>query len=126
MNRKKDFVDRRNQKRLPVKEGAFAVLRPQLTKLGKIIDISWSGLAFGYVVTGDENSETSEIDIFLSGNGFYLEGIPVEKISESRISKKYSMSSPPMKKCSVQFGELNDSQISQMNFFIKNHTKSET
>ena len=64
MNHRKDNKERRSFKRFRAKEGAFAVLRPQCTKLGQIVDISEGGLAFHYASTGNQKNGEHEVDIF--------------------------------------------------------------
>lgn len=124
MNQSKAYfdIDRRGHKRFPVRDGAFAVLRPQLNKLGQIVDISLGGLAFRYVFTGTHSNGSFEMDIFLAGNGFYLERVPIRTVSDFKMTKKIPMSSIPVRRCSVQFGELTPFQITQINHFLHNYT----
>ena len=120
MKRKK-FAERRKHKRYQAQEGAFAVVRPEFTKLGQIIDISHGGLAFRYCVTGPKANEALELDIFLTGDGFYLEKIPFETVTDRRMSKKFSHAYLPTRRCGVRFGELTRIQIAQLEYFIQNH-----
>lgn len=122
MSNWKDLFDRRNQDRSPALGGAFAVLRPQFSRLGQIIDISSDGLAFHYPVSGDQTNGSSELDIFLVGDGFYLEKVPFKAISDLKLAKKKFNGSIPMRRFGVQFGELKQSQISQLEYFIRNFT----
>lgn len=119
---RKDPVERRRHKRFQAQEGAFAVARPEFTKLGQIMDISRGGLAFRYVVTGSQGNGAIEVDIFKAGDGFYLENIPIKTIWDLRVPKKLSNGSLPMRRCGMQFGELTPNQISQLEYFIQNHT----
>jgi hypothetical protein len=118
----KDLFDRRNQDRSLALGGAFAVLRPQFSKLGQIIDISSDGLAIHYPVSGDQTNGSSELDIFLVGDGIYLEKVPFKAISDLKLVKKKFNGSIPMRRLGVQFGELKQSQISQLEYFIGNYT----
>jgi hypothetical protein len=122
MNSRNELGERRNQKRFRVLEGAFAVFRPQFTKLGQITDISRGGLALRYPITGNHSKGSFELDIFLSGNGFCLERVPIKTVSDIQMAKRFSTSSIPMRRCGVQFGELTKSQISQLEYFIQNNT----
>jgi len=121
MNRKEP-VERRKHKRFRAQEGAFAVVRPESTKLGQITDIGRGGLAFRYVVTGSQGNGATEVDIFLAGNGFCLENIPIQTIWDLKAPKKFSNGSLPMRRCGLQFGELTDNQISELEYFIQKHT----
>jgi hypothetical protein len=118
----KERIERRKHKRFQAEEGAFVVVRPQFTKLGQIIDISRGGLAFRYTLTGGEMSGSVELDIFLTGDGFYLERVPFKTVSDLKMPKKLSPRSLPMRRCGVQFGDLTHFHISQLAHFIENHT----
>lgn len=119
---RKEPAERRKHRRFRAQEGAFAVLRPQCAKLGQIIDISRTGLAFCYVVTGAKGNHAGEVDIFLAGDGFCLERIPIKTVWDHRVHKKFSNGSLPMRRCGVQFGELTPHQLSELDYFIQNHT----
>ena len=115
-------IERREHKRFQAEEGAFVVIRPQFTKLGQIIDISRGGLAFRYTLTGGEMSGSVELDIFLAGDGFYLERVPFKTVSDLKMPKKLSPRSSTTRRCGVQFGDLTHFHISQLEHFIKDHT----
>ena len=115
-------VERRKLKRFQVQEGAFAVVRPELTRLGQIINISYEGLAFQYPVTSHQENGASGIDIFLTGDGFCLENMSFEMISDRRATRKSSKVFLPLRRCSVRFKDLTDTQIARLEYFIQNHT----
>ena len=121
MKREK-LAERRKHKRFQVQDGAFAVIRPEFTKLGQIIDISHEGLAFQYAVTASQANGASELDIFLVGDGYYLEKMSFETVSDRRATKKSSKGSLPLRRCSVQFKDLTGIQIARLEYFIQNHT----
>ena len=118
----KEPVERRKNRRFLAQEGAFAVIGPEFTKLGQIIDISRGGFAFRYIVTGSQENGAIEADIFLAGDGFYLEKIPIKPIWDLKVPKKFSNGSLPMRRCGVQFRDLTHHQRSQLEYFIQNHT----
>lgn len=49
MYTRKELVERRKHKRFQVPFGAFAVLGPHSTKVGRIMDISMGGLTFRHI-----------------------------------------------------------------------------
>ena len=49
MINRKGLKERRKHKRFQVPTGAFVALGPHGKILGKVVDISVSGLAFGYI-----------------------------------------------------------------------------
>ena len=122
MERKK-LAERRKLKRFQVKDGAFAVVRPEFTRLGQIINISYEGLAFQYPVTANQENGASELDIFLAGDGFYLENMSFEAVSDRRATRKSSKGFLPLRRCSVRFKDITSSQTVLLEYFIQNHTK---
>ena len=122
---RKGLVERRKHIRYRAKEGALAAVRPQYVKIGQIIDISRGGLAFRYTVTDSQGNESHELDIFLIGEVFHLNRVPFKIISDLRINKKSSPSSLRMRRCGVQFGELTQNQIHELEYFIRKHTLGE-
>lgn len=119
----KKLAERRRLKRFKVQDGAFAVFRPESTKLGQIIDISHEGLAFKYPVTALQENGASELDIFLTGDGFYLENMSFETVSDRRATRKSSKGFFPLRRCSVHFKDITSSQTALLEYFIQNHTK---
>ena len=121
MERKK-LAERRKRKRFQVQNGAFAVVRPEFTRLGQIVNISHEGLAFQYAVTSTQENRASELDIFLAGDGFYLEKMSFETVSDRRATRKSSKGFLPLRRCSVRFKDITGTQIARLEYFIQNHT----
>ena len=117
-----EVVERRRHKRFQAEEGAYAAVRPQYDKIGQIIDVSRGGLAFRYMVSGSQEDASSELDIFLIGDGFHLDKVPFQTVSDEGIPERLSPSSQKMWRCGVQFGELTQMQILKLKEFILNHT----
>lgn len=134
-----DIDSRRSQKRYLVKDGAFAVLHQNSTKLAQIIDISMAGFSFRYSDTrfmdSDRSGEAflyhdhrtrlddfSKFDIFLVDSGIYLDQIPCKIISSFEIDENETSNSISMRRCGLQFDELKPAQVSDLEYFIKNCT----
>jgi len=67
MNSPPSHAEKRKSKRFLVSNNAYALLKqPQYKELGKIIDISESGLSFLCVNQGDWTEAPFVVDIFLS------------------------------------------------------------
>ena len=118
--------ERRKHGRFQVKNGAFAVLGavfwPHSTqKLGQIKDISMGGLAFSYMAREELSDESVRLGIFLAENRFHLREIPFETIWDVETEKE-PFSSITMRRCGVRFGKLTPNQISELKYFIRNHT----
>jgi hypothetical protein len=132
-------MSRRSHKRFKVKEGAFAVLFTNSSKLAPIIDISMAGFSFRYCdsqfIDNDRDGQAflyhnhrhqlenfSTFDIFLVDSGIYLDRIPCKIVSNFEIDDSDSSNSIPMKRCCIQFDDLVPDQISDLASFIKNCT----
>ena len=117
-------AERRKLSRRFPQDTAFAVLRPDFTKLGKIKDISRAGLAFRYIAYDGQTRNTPCIDIFLSGDRFYLSKIPSKIIYDNKIDEENQvfLSLFETRQCGLQFGKLRQDQATQLEFFLKNYT----
>jgi hypothetical protein len=122
MSNTKGQVERRKHRRFKVK-GAFIVLRPYDAKLGTIVDISMDGLTCDYFCAEDPSKESTTLDIFTDGD-FRLFGVPCRTISDFE-TLKTPLPSMRKRRCGVQFGELTQSQMSQLEDFIQNYTAGE-
>ena len=115
-------IERRKHKRYKVK-GGFVVLRPHDTKLGTIVDISVDGLTCDYFCEEDPSRKSTTLDIFTDGD-FRLLGLPCRTVSDFE-TLKTPLPSVRKRRCGVQFGELTQSQMSQLEYFIENYTTGE-
>ena len=132
-------ISRRTLKRYKVKDGAFAVLYQNSSKLGQIIDISMAGFSFRYsdsqFIDNDRDGKAvfyhdhrrrlenlTTLDIFLVDSGIYIDSIPCKIVSSFEIDEPESSNSISMKRCCIQFDELVPGQISDLTDFIKNCT----
>ena len=122
MTRNTIHTDRRKDTRFSAKTGAFIVLRPDYTKLGQIIDVSAGGLAFRYMASEKSTIHSAEMDIFIGNNGFHLARIPFETVSDVETGHDSPFSSITMRRSSVKFGRLTDSQMAELTHFIQNYT----
>lgn len=133
-------ISRRAHKRLKVKDGAFAVLYQNSSKLGQIIDISVGGFSFRYsdsqYIDNDRDGKAflyhdhqnqldgfTDIDIFLVDSGIYLEKIPCKIVSDFEVDEREDPISVPMKRCCIQFDRLAPEQISDLKYFIDHCTE---
>ena len=119
------IVERREHKRFLVQEGAYALIKDNSSKLGQIKNVSMGGLAFSYIVNEEQMHESFKVDIFISGQGFCLKNIPSKKISDFHIDNKLPFTTFAVRQVGVQFNELNHSQLSQLDNFIRDHTTGE-
>jgi hypothetical protein len=118
---KTGFVERRHYERFEAKKGAFVALKGSARKLWQIIDISKGGVAFRYVVNGEEVEESSELDILTADTRFSLETLPFKCVSEFEMTNELSLSFR-LRRCSVEFGKLTQFQVSKLERFIRERT----
>lgn len=115
--------DLRAYKRYVLKKNAFAALGRGITMVGRINDISKGGLSFEHISNLDLQEPNPEIvDIFLPGNEFYLADIPCTKVYDIPIQSG-SVFAPSLitKRCGIKFNFLTDSQLDQLEHFIRVH-----
>lgn len=120
-----EFVERRRLKRFKVKEGAFAVLMPDSKRLGQILDLGKGGLSFLYIDTGEGANGSTQLDIFVAGNGFYLSKLPVHIVSDIQVPNKIPINPIVMRRQGIQFGELTLEQTSSLDSFMRQYTTAE-
>ncbi len=117
--------EQRKHKRFRVQDGAFVMLKGPVRKLGQIIDISRGGLAFRYIDIGDRPKRSFELDITIDSIGFRLESISFNTVYDFKAVKEFPFSSTRMRRCGGQFSRLTDQQMSDLEYFIQNHTLGE-
>jgi hypothetical protein len=126
MTHRKEIDERRKHRRFQAQDGAFAVLMPHFHQWGQLIDISTSGLAFRYATTSEQPSNASlGLGILLASAGFYLRKVPFRAISDFEINHGGAYSFTAIRRCSVEFAGLTLKQVSQLEYFIQNHTTGE-
>ncbi len=113
----------RKHSRFSAQEDAFIILG---NKVAKIMNISRGGLAFEYLSENDKNEEDSQLDIFLSENGYHISGIPCKVVYDKPVSRPYIYQTFSQaftaRQCGVQFGKLSRKKSVQLYSFLKNHT----
>jgi PilZ domain len=117
----KKIIERRSHERYPVQQGIYALLKNGSSKLGQIMNISAGGLAFMYINHEKQIGEPVEIDIFISGNGYFLKGIPCKKISDIHVDNFVPFSTFEMRQLGVQFGAMSHGQADRLDAFIKEY-----
>ena len=117
------MVERRKHTRLLLKDNAFAALGKNYSKVGKIKNVSKGGLAFEYIV-GEEDEEIScQVDIFLIGQVFHLYNLPCRPVYDDvvhvlNVNHQY-VKALTTKCCGLEFRELNEDELSQLNILFQ-------
>ncbi len=120
------IIERRSQERYQVQQGIYALLKNGSSKLGQIINISSGGLAFMYINHEEQIGVPVEVDIFISGDGYFLKGIPCKKISDIHVDNFVPFSTFEMRQLGIQFGKMSHGQALQLDTFIKKYTLAQT
>ncbi len=103
-------------------EIAFAVIKSKPIKMGQITNISKDGLAFHYIDRQGESNSLFKMDILFARDAFYLDRLLFKPVFDILVETDIPLNSFTIRKCGVQFGELNHRQRSQLDYFICNHT----
>jgi hypothetical protein len=117
--------ERRGNKRFHASTGAFAVLGPNSTKVGRVIDISLSGLAFRHVDRKEALRGLHELDVFTIDDDFHVNKITFETVSDYEIVNEGPLAMMKSRQSGLRFGELTPDQRSLLEYFIQNHTSGE-
>ena len=121
----KQGFDRRGHRRFRVRSVAVAALND--SRIGIIMDISRSGLAFRYIDfnhdVGELLQEPTEISIVHDTADFSLLDLPCTITREQHQLPGFYISSLKMNKCCVRFGALTPNQESQLEYFIVHFTE---
>ena len=116
-------VDPIRIKELSMGEIGFAVIKSNPSKLGRIKDLSISGLAFHYIDNRKTQAgEPFKLDILLADCGFYLENLSFEPISDFELDDDFSFNSIKTKRLGIKFKELTFNQVSKLKYLIRNYT----
>lgn len=121
----KKIVDQRKHKRFQIQNDVFVASRHRFANVGNVVDISMGGIGFRYLASEYEPSGSFELEIFSADRNFYMEKVPFKTISDFEMVNDVLCSSLIMRRSGIQFGELTDKQISQLEYFIQNLTIGE-
>jgi len=122
--------DRRKYFRFLAQENVFVALRHGPTRIGKVKDIGLGGLSFEHIYEANFNGGNSKNTLTLWTDGFRLKEI------SCRIVYDLQLPIPPeydsltiqlvLRRCGIEFEPLTDTQIAQLDFFLKTHTHKES
>jgi hypothetical protein len=118
-----DTKEHRKHQRYQVPEGSFVTLGPSKAVMGQILDISMGGLAFRYINNHSEApKQESYADIYLTEGDVCVSSVPIRAVSDfdapDTVTRKADgplpVSCRGMRRCGVEFGEMTQSQVSQL------------
>jgi len=114
-------MERRKFTRFLAQNDAYAALRRDFSKAGRIYDISLNGLAFKYFAESERNETFDRVDVFLSNSEFHLPEIQCRVVYNVREpgSDGYSLS---QFRCGLKFEHIKEENRNKLEIFINNHT----
>lgn len=130
MQAEKDLAEQRRSTRYRVGGNAYALLKqPQYKELGKIIDISQTGISFLCINQGDWEETPFAIDIFIGheqesvhSDQIILQDFPLQPLRYCRENDTDGEEGAAMMlRCGVEFGRLNPDQQARLDLFILRH-----
>jgi len=117
--------DRRGAVRFQPRKSTFVALRPEFVRLGKVVDISSSGLRFQYLISEDNQVEKGRValDMFIGSDGYYLPDIPCETVYERKMEQRGADTMGlEQRQCGIRFRSLNREQADKLQMFLQHHT----
>lgn len=104
----------------------YVALRPDFTKLGRLINISKGGLAFRYIAHQRQGQAPTHLDLFTGNNGFHLSRLQCKVIYDIRFPENEKSSKLfEHRRCGLEFGEATEVQATQLELYLKNHVAGE-
>ena len=104
------FPERRKFTRFQVKDRSFALN----TQYGPIVDISMDGLAFLHVQIERDLKKVSETGVLFAEKTMVCDQLPVKVVSDQNADGESAI----LRRGSLQFGDLTQEQLSQLELFI--------
>jgi hypothetical protein len=101
---------------------AMAVLKTNPTRMGRIKDISMTGLAFFYADSRACSGQPCRLDILLAEKGFYLKDIDYQVITD-RPPTEDDFATRDIGQLSVCFNNLDARQRRHLSHFLAAHTQ---
>ncbi len=125
MTKRKDAVERRKHRRFQIPSGAFVELCPRGAIVGKVVDISLGGLAFGYIDGQKPFRRSSELHMFCLEEGLCLRDVRFKTVWDFEIPNEVPVNSEAMRQSGVRFKKLGRDQRSQLKYFIEKYSMGE-
>ena len=110
----------RKRPRFNARDGVFVIMENS-ARMNQVHNISMGGLAFDYEDTGFLIGKKSNELKVMTDNDLKLDRIPFKKVSDFAVGEVL-YPYRKVKRQTVQFAGLTNSQKSQLKYFIKNNT----
>lgn len=125
-----DDANRRTAPRYHVEDRFFLTFRPSFETMGKIRDISKTGIGFEYTAFTPEetlresDADPVEVDIFSSFKEFHLSRIPCKVVYDVSVgNSSFTIGLFENRRCGLQFSGLTGYQANQLGTLIRNYSQ---
>ena len=114
-------AERRQHRRYSVRNDGIEIFSRETKLVGKLENISKSGLAFCYSPAGDEKAESDTIDVMATGPArFYLSGLVCRKVYDiSDLAEDQNFTGAETRLCGLEFVRIENNP--QLAFFLRNY-----
>ena len=114
-------AERRQHRRYSVRNDGIEIFSRETKLVGKLENISKSGLAFCYSPVGDEKAESDTIDVMATGPArFYLSGLVCRKVYDiSDLAEDQNFTGAETRLCGLEFVRIENNP--QLAFFLRNY-----
>ena len=114
-------TEKRQHPRYSVRNDGIEIFSRENKLIGKLENISKSGLAFCYTPVGDEKAESDTIDLIATGPArFYLSGLDCRKVYDiSTLAEDQNFTGDETRLCGMEFVRLESNH--QLAFFLRNY-----
>ncbi len=103
----------------------IAAFKSKPAKMGRILEISRSGLSFSYIANGSDETENQCLDILLADENFLLPKLKFKPVKTSDHEAETPFNPLAMKRQSVRFVGLTPRQQSKLDYFLRKYTVSD-
>jgi hypothetical protein len=127
MAESEELKEQRKQKRLFLKDKAFAVSERFLYGVGTLVDISGGGVAFQYTYDSGDDWDllkgSVKLDLFKSKPSRSVIGIEGKVVYDTAVPWEIgAFGNYQVRRCGVEFGQLAEDQFRELDSFIKDLT----
>ena len=114
-------AERRQHRRYSVRNDGIEIFSRETKLVGKLENISKSGLAFCYTPVGDEKAESDTIDVMATGPArFYLSGLVCRMVYDiSVLDEDQTFTGAETRLCGMEFVRIEAEQ--KLEFFLRNY-----
>ncbi len=119
-----ELSSRRRHQRFSTNETVFIAVRPYFSNMGRIKDISKSGVGFEYTsfdysenvdaVTDSPMDGHIEIDIFSKSREFHLAKVPCKVVYDMKLEDSFGAGLFENRRCGLEFNHLSNHQHYQL------------